>query len=64
MPWGRFLVGDAVGALVQAALFTYGARKLGWQWATLRAPFDHVDDLLTGVLVIALLVALWRKRRR
>jgi hypothetical protein len=46
------------------ALLTYGVHSLGWTWQQLQAPIDHVDNLLTGALVLALVMAWLRARRR
>nr|WP_255428165.1 DedA family protein [Ramlibacter cellulosilyticus] len=62
MPYRGFLVGDGIGALVQAGLFVYGARSLGWSWAMLRGRFERADDVLTAALVLGAFVLLWRRR--
>ena len=64
MPWRPFLIGDGVGALVHAGLFTYGVRSLGWHWTRLQAPFDRADDLLTAAVVLLVIVALWMQPGR
>jgi len=64
MPWGRFLVGNGVGAIVQVALFMYGVRTLGWSWSRLSGPFDTADNVLTGLLLIALAGWLWTRGGR
>jgi hypothetical protein len=46
------------------ALLTYGVNALGWRWQQLQAPIDHVDDLLTGALVLLLVMGWLRARRR
>ena len=64
MPWGRFLVGDGLGAIVHAGLLLYGARALGWGWSRWRDPFDQADNVLTGILLLAVLAWLWTQGRR
>ena len=64
MPYRDFLAGDGVAALLQAGLFTFGARSLGWHWSALSPRFDRVDDVLTALLVVAVFLLLWRTRRR
>jgi membrane-associated protein len=64
MPYRASFIGNGVGALVYVALLTYGVHSLGWTWQQLQAPIDHVDNLLTGALVLALVMAWLRARRR
>jgi membrane-associated protein len=64
MTYRSFFVGNGVGALIYVSLLTYGVNALGWHWQKLQAPIDHVDDLLTGALVLALVMAWLRARRR
>lgn len=61
MPWRRFLLGDGIAAIVHVGVLFYGARALGWSWSRLREPFERVEDVLTGVLLVAVLVFLWRQ---
>jgi membrane protein DedA with SNARE-associated domain len=59
MPWGRFLLGDGIAAMLHVGVLFYGARALGWNWSGLREPFDRADDVLTGLLLVVVLLALW-----
>lgn len=61
MPWRRFLLGDGIAAIVHVGVLFYGARVFGWSWSRLREPFDRVDDVLTGLLLLILLLALWTR---
>lgn len=64
MPWGRFLAGNGVGAIVYVGVLLYGARSLGWGWSRLQEPFDRVDNVLTAVLLLLVFAALWRLGRK
>jgi membrane protein DedA with SNARE-associated domain len=64
LSWGRLLLWDGLAALLEVPLVLYGVRSLGWQWQRWQVPVDHADDLLTLGLVIVLLLAWSRERRR
>jgi membrane protein DedA with SNARE-associated domain len=63
MPYRPFFIGNGVAALLQVALFFYGARALGWQWQAFAPRFEQADDLLTLALLVVLLVWWWHARR-
>lgn len=64
MPWMPFLVGNGIATLLYVGVMIYGVRALGWTWSRLDGPFDHVDDALTAVLLLLVLLGLWRRSKR
>ena len=64
LPWGRFLIFNAAGAIAWATTFGSIGYLLGYSWETIEYWIGHLGLVLLVVLAAAGLVALIRARRR
>jgi len=64
MPWGRFLVFNASGALAWAATFGAVGYALGYSWETIERWIGHLGLVLLVVLAVGLVLVAVRSRRR
>jgi membrane protein DedA with SNARE-associated domain len=66
LPWGRFLLFNAAGALAWATTFGAVGYALGYSWETIERWVGHLGIVLLVVvgLVVALAVARSRRRSR
>ena len=66
MPWGRFLMFNALGAALWVGLWVLGAYFLGEHMSAITRLAHHVGLVAAAMVVVALLVGLvflWRSRR-
>jgi len=64
LPWGRFLIFNAAGAIAWATTFGAVGYLLGYSWETIERWIGHLGLVLLIVLAAAGLVALIRAHRR
>ncbi len=64
MPWRRFAVFNALGAVTWVTVIALVGYFFGRQWSTLVAMFKDVDYLLLALVVLGLLWWWLRRRRR
>jgi membrane protein DedA with SNARE-associated domain len=64
MPWGRFLVFNASGALAWAATFGAVGYALGYSWETIERWIGDLGLVFLVVLGIVIALAVGRSRRR
>ena len=64
LPWGRFLVFNASGALAWATTFGAVGYALGYSWETIERWIGHLGLVLLIVLGIVVVLAVGRSRRR
>jgi membrane protein DedA with SNARE-associated domain len=64
LPWGRFLLFNAAGAVAWASTFGAVGYALGYSWETIERWIGHVGLALLIVLAAAGVLAFARSRRR
>ena len=64
LPWDRFLIFNAAGAIAWATTFGTVGYLLGYSWETIERWIGHLGLALLIVLIAAGLVALVRARKR
>ena len=64
LPWGRFLVFNATGALAWAATFGAVGYALGYSWETIERWIGDFGLVLLVVFAVVVVLALSRSRRR
>jgi membrane protein DedA with SNARE-associated domain len=64
LPWGRFLIFNAAGAIAWATTFGSVGYLLGYSWDTIEHWIGHLGLVFLIVLAAAGVVALVRARRR
>jgi membrane protein DedA with SNARE-associated domain len=64
LPWGRFLVFNAAGALAWATTFGAVGYALGYSWETIERWIGHLGLVLLVVIGIVVVLAVARSRRR
>ena len=64
LPWGRFLIFNAAGAIAWATTFGAVGYLLGYSWETIERWIGHLGLVFLVVLAAAGLVGLVRSRRR
>ena len=64
LPWGRFLVFNAAGALAWAATFGAVGYALGYSWETIERWIGHLGIVLLVVVGLVVVLAVARSRRR
>jgi membrane protein DedA with SNARE-associated domain len=64
LPWGRFLIFNAAGAIAWATTFGTVGYLLGYSWETIERWIGHVGIALLVVVGIAIVFALVRSRKR
>jgi membrane protein DedA with SNARE-associated domain len=64
LPWGRFLVFNAAGALAWATTFGAVGYALGYSWETIERWIGHLGIVLLVVLGLVVVFAVARSRRR
>ena len=64
MPWGRFLLFNALGGFVWATLYGLGGYLLGEQIHRLTGPVGAITIVLAVLFVIAFAIFLWRNERQ
>ena len=64
LPWGRFLIFNAAGAIAWATTFGAVGYLLGYSWDTIEQWIGSLGLIFLAVLAAAGLVALVRARRR
>ena len=64
MRWGRFLLFNALGAIVWATLYGLGGYLLGEQIHRLTGPVGTITIVLAVLFLIAVVIFLWRNERQ
>ena len=64
LPWGRFLIFNAAGAIAWATTFGAVGYLLGYSWETIERWIGHVGLALLIVIAIAAVVTIVRSHRR
>jgi membrane protein DedA with SNARE-associated domain len=64
LPWGRFLVFNAAGAVAWATTFGAFGYALGYSWETIERWIGHLGLVFLVVLAAAIVFAVGRSRRR
>jgi membrane protein DedA with SNARE-associated domain len=64
LPWGRFLIFNAAGAVAWACTFGAVGYALGYSWETLERWIGHLGLALLVVLAVVVVLAVIRSRRR
>jgi membrane protein DedA with SNARE-associated domain len=64
MPWGRFLLFNAAGGIVWAAVYGFGAFALGDAFDRLAGPAAWVLGVVTVAVLILVVIRVRRDRRR
>ena len=64
LPWGRFLIFNAAGAVAWATTFGAVGYALGYSWETIERWLGHLGLVFLVVLAVVALFAVGRSRRR
>lgn len=64
LPWGRFLVFNAAGAIAWATTFGAVGYVLGYSWETIERWVGHLGLVLLVVVAVVVVLAVARSRRR
>src|SRR5436190_8692254 len=64
LPWGRFLIFNAAGALAWATTFGAVGYLLGYSWETIERWLGHLGLVILVVLAVVAMFAVGRSRRR
>jgi membrane protein DedA with SNARE-associated domain len=64
MPLGRFSVLTLIGSIPWVVGLAYLGHALGGDWTSARRYFEYVDYAIVAVIVLAIVYAVFRRRRR
>jgi membrane protein DedA with SNARE-associated domain len=64
LPWGRFLIFNAAGAVAWATTFGAVGYALGYSWETIERWLGHLGLVFLVVLAVVAVFAVGRSRRR
>ena len=64
MPLGRFSLLSLIGSVPWVAGLAFAGYALGGDWKSARKYFEYVDYVIVGLVVIGLIYAIVRRRRR
>jgi membrane protein DedA with SNARE-associated domain len=64
MPLGRFTVFSLIGAIPWVAGLAYAGYALGGDWKSVRKGFEYIDYAILMLVVIGIVYAIVRRRRR
>jgi membrane protein DedA with SNARE-associated domain len=64
MPLGRFTVLSLIGTIPWVIALAFAGHALGGDWTSVRKGFEYVDYVIVALLVIGVVYAIVRRRRR
>jgi membrane protein DedA with SNARE-associated domain len=64
MPLGRFTVLSLIGTIPWVVALAFAGHALGGDWTSVRKGFEYVDYVIVALLVIGIVYAIVRRRRR
>jgi membrane protein DedA with SNARE-associated domain len=64
MPLGRFTVLSLIGTIPWVLALAFAGHALGGDWTSVRKGFEYVDYVILALLVIGIVYAIVRRRRR
>jgi membrane protein DedA with SNARE-associated domain len=64
MPLGRFTVLSLIGTVPWVVALAFAGHALGSDWTSVRKGFEYVDYVIVALLVIGIVYAIVRRRRR
>ena len=64
MPLGRFTVLSLIGTIPWVVALAFAGHALGGDWTSVRKGFEYVDYVIVVLLVIGIVYAIVRRRRR
>ena len=64
MPLGRFTVLSLIGAIPWVVALAFAGHALGSDWTSVRKGFEYVDYAILALVVIGIVYAIVRRRRR
>jgi membrane protein DedA with SNARE-associated domain len=64
MPLGRFTVLSLIGTIPWVLALAFAGHALGGDWTSVRKGFEYVDYVIVALLVIGIVYAILRRRRR
>lgn len=64
MPLGRFTVLSLIGTIPWVLALAFAGHALGGDWTSVRKGFEYVDYVIVVLLVIGIVYAIVRRRRR
>ncbi len=64
MPLGRFTVLSLIGTIPWVIALAFAGHALGGDWTSVRKGFEYVDYVIVALLVIGIVYAIVRRRRR
>lgn len=64
MPLGRFTVLSLIGTIPWVIALAFAGHALGGDWTSVRKGFEYVDYVIVALLIIGIVYAIVRRRRR
>jgi len=64
MPLGRFTVFSLIGTIPWVVGLAVAGHALGGDWTSVRKGFEYVDYVIVALVVVGIVYALVRRRRR
>ena len=64
MPFGRFTVLTLIGSIPWVVALAFAGHALGGDWTSVRKAFEYVDYAILALVVIGIVYAIVRRRRR